>query len=73
MESKSRWILSVCALILIGDFVVLRLYGDTLRSTNLFIVRDTVFYPLSWLNLLGGIALSVFLIWGLVKNKRLRR
>ena len=57
-------------LILIGNFIVLRMYGDTLRSTHLFIVRSTVFYPLAWLNLIFGILLISLLIWGLVTKKR---
>jgi hypothetical protein len=32
-------------------------YGDTLRSTHLFIVRGTVFYPIAFLNLVAGIVL----------------
>ena len=58
MSKKLQALLWIIALILIGNFVVLRLYGDTLQSTHLFIVRGTVFYPLSWLNLIAGVALS---------------
>ncbi len=57
-------------LILIGNFLVLRIYGDTLRSTHLFIVRGTVFYPLAWLNLIIGIVLISVLVWDLVSNKK---
>ncbi len=63
MRNSLRWLKLIAALILIGNFVILRLYGDTLQSTNLFIVRSTVFYPVAWLNLLAGLALLVFLIW----------
>ena len=51
------------ALVLIGNFVILRIYGDTLQSTHLFIVRGTVFYPVAWLNFIAGISLIIFLIW----------
>ena len=59
---KLFWVPWVSGLILIGNFIVLRMYGDTLRSTHLFIVRNTVFYPLSWLNLIAGILLLSLLI-----------
>ena len=62
-----RWLALVGGLVLIGDFAVLMTYGYALRSTNLFIARSTVFYPLAWLNLFAGI---VLLIWGLVISIR---
>lgn len=62
MSGKFSWVWWLGALVLISNFGVLRLYGDTLQSTNLFIVRGTVFYPLSWLNLLTGVALLILLI-----------
>jgi len=63
MRNTLRWLLLVVALVLIGNFVILRLYGDTLQSTHLFIVRGTIFYPIAWLNLILGISLVIFLVW----------
>ena len=69
--SKILWyLLLVNGLILIGNFIVLRIYGDALRSTHLFIVRSTVFYPFAWLNLIVGIILILILVWELVNKKR---
>jgi hypothetical protein len=70
MLNKFRWFLWICGLVLIGNFVILRLYGDTLQSTNLFIVRGTVFYPYSWLNLIGGVTLIIILITESLTNRR---
>ena len=64
------YLLLVNGLVLIGNFIVLRIYGDALRSTHLFIVRGTVFYPFAWLNLILGIILISILVWELVTNKR---
>ena len=61
MTNRLTWLLVLCALLLIGDFYVLMTYGYALRSTNLFIARSTIFYPLAWLNLVAGI-LSLFLV-----------
>lgn len=63
MRHIPRWVLLLVALVLIGNFIILRLYGDTLQSTNLFIVRSTVFYPVAWLNLIAGITLAVLVVW----------
>ncbi|MBM3174031.1 MAG: hypothetical protein FJZ85_10100 [Chloroflexi bacterium] len=63
MRNTLRLLLLVIAFVLIGNFVILRLYGDTLQSTHLFIVRGTVFYPISFLNLILGILLITFLVW----------
>ena len=63
MLKRFRWVLWVASLILVGNFIVLRMYGDTLRSTHLFIVRSTVFYPLAWLNLVAGLLLAGLLVW----------
>lgn len=60
--NKLRWVLWAGAVILIGNFAVLRIYGDTLQSTHLFIVRGTVFYPLAWLNLILGVLILIYLI-----------
>jgi hypothetical protein len=64
-----NWLLWLIALALIGNFALLRAYGDTLQSTHLFIVRGTVFYPVSILNLVLGLSLLVYLIWQRVKRK----
>ena len=61
------------ALVLIGNFVILRLYGDTLRSTNLFIVRSTVFYPVAWLNLMAGVSLVVLVVWEWLSQKKVEK
>jgi len=70
MTKWMPWLLWIAGLILIGNFAVLMMYGDTLRSTHLFIVRSTVFYPLAWLNLVSGILLISLLVWGKVRGKR---
>jgi hypothetical protein len=54
MTARRRVLSIICGLILIGNFVILMIYGDTLRSTHLFIVRGTVFYPVAYLNLIAG-------------------
>jgi len=69
MNKNWRWVLWLAALVLLGNFVVLMLYGDTLRSTHLFIVRGTVFYPLAYLSLVVGLILVVRLILDLFKKK----
>jgi len=63
-------LLLAVGLLLIGNFVVLIMYGDTLRSTHLFIVRSTVFYPVAGLNLIAGVTLVSYLVWKWVKGKR---
>ena len=70
MLNRFRWVLWASSLVLIGNFIVLRMYGDTLRSTHLFIVRGTVFYPLAWLNLILGILLAGLLVWEWLSMKR---
>ncbi len=62
MRNTLRLLLLIIALVLIGNFVILRLYGDTLQSTHLLIVRGTVFYPVAGLNLVLGILLVIVLI-----------
>ena len=69
MNKNWRWLLWLAALVLLGNFVVLMLYGDTLRSTHLFIVRGTVFYPVAYLNLAVGLILVLRLILDLFKKK----
>lgn len=69
----NKWlhrILWVIAIILIANFAILMIYGDTLRSTHLFIVRGTVFYPVAWINLIFGLALIFILIWRKVHEKK---
>ena len=61
--NKFRWVQWLGGVVLIGNFVVLRLYGDALQSTHLFIVRSTIFYPLAWLNLIAGVLLVSLLVW----------
>lgn len=70
MRNTLRLLLLLIALVLIGNFVILRLYGDTLQSTHLFIVRGTVFYPIAWLNLILGISLAIFLVWEWLTQRR---
>jgi len=48
-------------------FFLLRAYGDTLRSTHLFITRNTVFYPIAFINLIAGVLLLSWLIYIIVK------
>lgn len=57
-----RWLLWLCGIVLIANFAILMVYGDTLRSTHLFIVRGTVFYPAAYLNLILGVVLIAMLI-----------
>ncbi len=69
MLTKMRWLLWICGIVLIANFGILMAYGYTLRSTHLFIVRSTIFYPVAWLNLLLGIALITILLRDLVARK----
>jgi len=70
MRNTLRLLLLVIVLVLIGNFVILRLYGDTLQSTHLFIVRGTVFYPIALLNLILGILLITFLVWEWLSQRK---
>jgi len=70
MRKMFRWLLAFIALVQIGNFVILQVYGDTLQSTHLFIVRSTVFYPVAGLNLVLGISLFIFLVWDWLIQKR---
>jgi hypothetical protein len=63
MKGILRLFLLGVSLVLVGNFIILRIYGDTLQSTHLFVVRGTVFYPVSWLNLILGLSLIIFLVW----------
>ncbi len=60
-------------LILIANFVVLMMYGDTLQSTHLFIVRGTVFYPVAFVNLILGISMILYTGITFYKQKNERR
>ncbi len=70
MRGLLQGLLLFIGLILIGNFVVLSIYGDALRSTHLFIVRSTVFYPIAWLNLVTGVLLISFIVWKWYVGKR---
>jgi hypothetical protein len=61
--------LLLVGLLLIGNFIILIMYGDTLQSTHLFIVRGTIFYPIAFINLLAGILLISSVIWRWYKQK----
>jgi hypothetical protein len=67
---KFRWLLWIIGLVLIGNFAALMMYGDTLRSTHLFIVRGTVFYPVAYLNLILGIILIGLLVRSIMAKRR---
>ncbi len=67
---KFRWLLWIIGVVLIGNFAALMIYGDTLRSTHLFVVRGTVFYPVAYLNLILGVVLIAILVWSIIAKKR---
>ena len=67
---KFRWLLWIIGVVLIGNFAALMIYGDTLRSTHLFVVRGTVFYPVAYLNLILGVVLIAILVWSTIARKR---
>lgn len=69
MLSRFKWLFWAIAIVLIGNFAVLMVYGDTLRSTHLFIVRGTVFYPVSMLNLAMGLVLIFLLVREMIKKR----
>jgi|GEM_PF-6323255 len=71
MRNAVRLLLSLIALVQIGNFTILKLYGDALQSTHLFIVRGTVFYPVAGLNLILGVLLSVFLVWEWLNHRKM--
>lgn len=50
----------LAGLVFVANFVVLMMYGDTLQSTHLFIVRSTVFYPVAFVNLILGIIMIIY-------------
>ena len=65
-----RWLLWLCGIVLIANYAILMIYGDTLRSTHLFIVRGTVFYPVAYLNLILGVVLIALLIRESFRKRR---
>jgi uncharacterized membrane protein len=67
---RFRWLLWIIGVVLIGNFAALMIYGDTLRSTHLFVVRGTVFYPVAYLNLILGVVLIAILVWSTIARKR---
>jgi len=69
VPKRFSWVPWLASLVLIGNFAVLMMYGNTLRSTHLFIVRSTVFFPLAWLNLVIGSLLLGLLVWRRVRKK----
>ncbi len=69
MLSRFQWLFWAIAIVLIGNFTVLMVYGDTLRSTHLFIVRGTVFYPVATLNLAMGLVLIILLVREMIKKR----
>jgi hypothetical protein len=60
LKMRNLFLLLV-GLVLIANFAVLMIYGDTLQSTHLFIVRSTIFYPAAFINLFLGIATLIYL------------
>jgi hypothetical protein len=50
----------IVGLVLIANFAILMIYGDTLQSTHLFVVRGTVFYPVAFVNLILGIIMLLY-------------
>ena len=70
MPKNLRWVIVLGGMILIGNFVVLRLFGDALQSTYLFVTRGTVFFPLAYLNLIVGVLLLALLIWDVVGRRK---
>jgi len=67
---RFRWLLWIIGVVLTGNFAALMIYGDTLRSTHLFVVRGTVFYPVAYLNLILGVVLIAILVWSTIARKR---
>jgi hypothetical protein len=61
--------LLIIGLVLIANFAILMIYGDTLQSTNLFIVRGTVFYPVAFINLILGIIMLIYMALNSRKQK----
>jgi hypothetical protein len=70
MKKRFPWLEILGGLALVGDFIVLMNYGYALRSTNLFIARSTVFYPLAWLNLVLGVALLAYAVMIVIRSRR---
>jgi hypothetical protein len=62
-SKKVQALLWFVALLLVSNFILLRIFGNALRSTYLFITRDTVFYPIAFVNLISGILLLAWLVY----------
>lgn len=65
--------LLIAAVILIGNSVAIRIYGDVIRSSHLFIASPAVFYPLATFNLIAGIVILLLLIRDTWQEHRKRR
>jgi hypothetical protein len=68
MKEKTTWVILTAAMVMLVNYTVLRIYGDAIRSTNVFIARATVFYPLSWIDLLTAAALIGVFIWRVIRR-----
>jgi hypothetical protein len=59
MNRRDSWLknllLWVVGLILVINYFVIQIYGDIIRSSNLFIASPLIFYPLAFINLLLGL------------------
>ncbi|MDD5127668.1 MAG: hypothetical protein PHR43_06220 [Dehalococcoidales bacterium] len=62
MMKWEKYLLLLAAIILIGNSLVIRIYGDVIRSSHLFIASPAVFYPLATFNLITGIIILLLLI-----------
>jgi hypothetical protein len=67
MNRRDSWLknllLWVVGLILVINYFVIQIYGDIIRSSNLFIASPLIFYPLAFINLLLGLGVIGVLIW----------
>jgi hypothetical protein len=57
------------SLLLIGNFTVLMIYGDTIRIADLFIVNSIVFYLIASVNLILG----VIMLATTIRNMKLKK
>lgn len=60
----------LAAIILIGNSAVIRIYGDVIRSSHLFIASPLVFYPLATLNLIAGLSIILMTAWQFWKGRK---
>ena len=78
MNRSSTWdklknpLLWAAALILIINSLVIRAYGDVIRSTYLFIASPAVFYPLAFINIVVGLLIVLTLVLQLWFTRRRR-